>query len=495
MQRFLASLSGKRIVILFVILFVGFLSFSQTQPVHAGQQAPYQSGEIIVGFQANVGDQQQDEIENRHGDETKTTLAGINARLVKLEGSRTVSQAVKEYQRESAVSYAEPNYIVHAFAIPNDPFYSQLWGLKNTGQMVNGITGKAGADIKTEPAWAMTTGSTSVVVGIVDTGVDYTHPDLAANIWSNPGGIGGCSAGTHGYNAITLTCNPLDDNNHGTHVSGTIGAVGNNGIGVVGINWTTRIMGLKFLDANGSGYIADAVTAIDFAVKAKIAGVNIRALNNSWGGGGFSQALLDEINKAGANGILFVVAAGNSATNLNRRTFYPCSYTTATNLICVAATDQNDTLAWFSNYGSNTVHLGGPGTNILSTIIGGNYAYFDGTSMATPHVVGAAALILSAPGQGSLTVSQLKNKILSSVDLLPSLVGLTITGGRLNVCKAIPGCSTSPTPTPSPTPSPTPTPIGTPTPTSTPTPTLTPTPSPTPTPTPIPKCVDGEGEC
>ncbi len=436
------------------------------------QEGEYVQGEVIVGFKANVDDQQQEETEKRHGDKTSKKLQGINARLVKLGSARSVTQAIQEYQGESTVAYAEPNFLVHTTTTPNDPLYSQLWGLKNIGQTVNGTIGKVGADIKAEPAWTVTTGSSSVVVGVVDTGVDYTHPDLAANIWSNPGGIGGCSAGTHGYNAITLTCNPLDDNNHGTHVSGTIGAVGNNGIGVAGINWTTRIMGLKFLDAGGSGTTADAITAIDFAVQAKIAGVNIRVLNNSWGGGGFSQALLDEINKAGTNNMLFVVAAGNSTTDLNRRTFYPCSYTTAANLICVAATDQNDALAGFSNYGSTKVHLGAPGTNILSTIIGGSYAYGDGTSMATPHVVGAAALILSAPGQGSLTVSQLKSKILSSIDLLPSLAGLTITGGRLNVCKAIPGCGgVLPSPTP------------------------TPTPSPTPTPTPTPRCINGDGEC
>lgn len=197
------------------------------------------------------------------------------------------------------VEYAEPNYIVHAIATPNDPRYSELWGMRNTGQIIQGFAGTAGADIKAEGAWDVSTGSRTIVVGVVDTGIDYTHQDLSGNTWSNPGGIGGCAAGTHGYNAITKSCDPRDDQYHGTHVSGTIGAAGNNALGVVGVNWTTSIMGLKFLDSVGSGTTADAISAIDFSVNAKIAGVNVRVLSNSWGGGGFSQALLDEINKAG----------------------------------------------------------------------------------------------------------------------------------------------------------------------------------------------------
>src|SRR5439155_23734652 len=178
-------------------------------------------------------------------------------------------------------------------------------------------------------AWASSnTWSSGVVVGVVDTGVDYNHPDLAANVWTNPGSINGCPAGTHGYNVLNATCDPMDDNHHGTHVSGTIGAVGNNGIGVIGVSPTVRIIGLKFLNSSGSGSTSGAVTAIDWAVKAKQAGVNVRVLSNSWGGGAFSQALLDEINKAGANDILFVAAAGNYGANNDTTPIYPCSYHT-----------------------------------------------------------------------------------------------------------------------------------------------------------------------
>jgi subtilisin family serine protease len=350
------------------------------------------------------------------------------------------------------VRYAEPNYIVHADVTPNDPSYAQLWAMKNTGQLVSGTTGTPGADIKAEPAWNVTTGSNSIVVGVIDTGIDYNHPDLAANVWSNPGGIGGCGVGTHGKNFITGVCNPMDDHNHGTHVSGTIGAVGNNGVGVVGVNWTTSIMGLKFLDASGSGSTLDAIKAIDFAVAAKQAGVNLRVLSNSWGGGGFEQALLDAINKAGANGILFVAAAGNNQANNDVTPHFPSSYGAApynaANVIAVAATDQDDAKADFSNYGANSVHLGAPGVNILSTTRSNTYSYFAGTSMATPHVSGAAALVLSKAGNGAMTVAQVKAAILNNVDAVPSMAGITRTGGRLNLYKAVTGGAPPPPPTP-----------------------------------------------
>src|SRR5262249_21728522 len=228
-----------------------------------------------------------------------------------------------------------------------------------------------------------------------------------ANIWSAPAAfsvtVGGqtinCPAGSHGFNAINNTCNPLDDNNHGTHTSGTIGATGNNGSGVVGVNWNTRIMGLKFLSASGSGNTADAIECIDFAIQAKQAfasagGANVRILSNSWGGGGFSQALLDAINRANSNNMLFVAAAGNNNSNNDTTAFFPANYD-APNVVSVAATDNRDAKSSFSNFGATTVDLGAPGTNILSTVRNGGFSVFSGTSMATPHVSGAAALVLS----------------------------------------------------------------------------------------------------
>jgi len=356
-----------------------------------------------------------------------------------------VDAAVSALRKYRSVAFAEPNYMLHASTVPNDPDFAQLWGLNDTGQTVNGVAGTPGADINAAQAWSISTGSKSIVVGIVDSGIDYTHPDLAPNIYTSTVAIGPCPVGTHGYNAIANSCDPMDDNNHGTHVAGTIGAVGNNALGVSGVNWSVTLMGLKFLDSTGSGTVANAIAAIDFAVQAKVAGVNVRVLNASWGGQSFSQALLDEINKAGANDILFVAAAGNNASNNDVTPTYPASYGAATE-IAVAATNQSDNLAPFSNYGANTVDLGAPGTNILSTVIGSAYAYASGTSMATPHVSGAAALILSRTP--TLTAAQLKSAVTGSIDLDPALSGKTRTGGRLNVCKAFPGCgailSTSP---------------------------------------------------
>jgi subtilisin family serine protease len=343
------------------------------------------------------------------------------------------------------VEYAEPNYIVQSTALPNDPSFGHLWGLQNVFQV--------GADINAVAAWDVSTGSPANVVAVIDTGMDYTHQDLAANVWSAPSGftvtIGGmtinCPAGTHGFNAILKTCDPMDDNNHGTHVSGTIGARGSNGVGVVGVNWATSVMASKFLNSSGSGSISDAINAIEFTIQAKKAfagsgGANVRVLSNSWGGGGFSQALLDEINKANTNGMLFVAAAGNSGVNNDSAMFYPSSYT-APNVVAVAATDSTDFLAGFSNYGATSVDLGAPGVGIVSTTIGNSYSSFSGTSMATPHVAGAAALVLS---RCALDTAGLKNVLLNSVDHLSTLTGYTATGGRLNVNTAIRTCASSP---------------------------------------------------
>jgi subtilisin family serine protease len=376
--------------------------------------------------------------------------------------SRSLDAAslVQTLRRRGDVVYAEPNYVLHADTTPNDTYIGLLWGLINNGQAIGGQAGVAGADISADSAWNVTTGSQNFVVGVVDTGVQYSHPDLAANIWSAPSAfsvtIGGrmisCAAGTHGFNAIAKTCDPLDDNDHGTHVSGTIGAQGNNGLGVAGVNWVTSIMGLKFLDSRGSGSTADAINAIAFAVQVKkVFGTraNVRVLSNSWGGGGFSQALLDEINVAASNDMLFVAAAGNNGTNNDTTPSYPASYNAA-NIIAVAATDNRDALASFSNYGANSVDLGAPGVSIASTVRSG-YAYMSGTSMATPHVSGTAALTLAACP--SYTTSDLVRVIQASVDPVASLAAKTMTGGRLNAYKAVTSCTAAPPPSQPPPPS------------------------------------------
>jgi serine protease len=357
--------------------------------------------------------------------------------------SHDVEALLARLSESGDVEYVEPNYVLYALETPNDPYFTSgsLWGLNK---------------ISAPLAWDVSKGAATNVVGVVDTGVNYSHPDLAANIWSAPSSftvnIGGvnitCAAGTHGFNAIRNTCDPMDDNNHGTHVSGTIGAEGNNGVGVVGVNWTARIMGLKFLNRQGSGTTADAVDAIEFAIQANAAGVsNVRVLSNSWGGGGFSQTLLDEINNANANRILFPVAAGNNGSNNDTTAYYPANYD-APNIIAVAATDSNDTLASWSNYGAVTVDLAAPGVGIWSTVRNG-YASYSGTSMATPHVSGVAALVLAACG--NLGVDNLKNAILGNVDKeVSALAGKVATGGRLNAFNAVANCGDVPPPSPPP---------------------------------------------
>jgi subtilisin family serine protease len=361
--------------------------------------------------------------------------------------SKSVVALIAQLSAHREVLYAEPNYMVYTTREPNDPRFPELWGLRNIGQTINGTPGTPGADIGATAAWDLALGSRNTVVGIVDTGIDYSHPDLAANAWSAPASysvtIGGqtitCAAGTHGFNAVNKSCDPFDDHFHGTHVSGTIGGAGNNGVGVVGVNWFANIMGLKFLTASGSGSTADAINAIEFAIQAKLtlgAAANVRVLSNSWAGGGFSQALLDEINRANQNDILFVAAAGNAASNNDATPTYPASYA-APNVVAVAATDNQDALASFSNYGAASVHLGAPGVKVLSTLPASTYGYFSGTSMATPHVSGAAALLLS---RCTANTAALKTLLLNNVDQIPALSGRTTTGGRLNIGRAVAAC-------------------------------------------------------
>jgi subtilisin family serine protease len=433
----------KPLAVLLLALGGWLLTGLETRAANDPEAVP---DELIVIFKKGVHEQEKDAVHNAHGDQNLESLDGINGRLIKVTGNRSLAQANQEYRgHTNVVLYVQPNYIYHANIIPNDKYFPNLWAMQNTSQPVNGKAGgTSGADIEATLAWDLawynnTIGTKDVVVGVVDTGVDYNHPDLAANIWSNPGGIGLGSAGTHGYNAIRGTYDPMDDNGHGTHVSGTIGAAGGNSIGVVGVNWTTSIMGLKFLDSKGNGTTANAIKAIDFAVKAKSKGVNVRVLNASWGGGSYDASLLAEIQMANDNGILFVAAAGNNGTDNDTSPSYPANYSVQ-NVIAVAATDNNDSLASFSNYGATTVELGAPGVDIASTWPRNQYAYESGTSMATPHVTGAAALILAYQKdhyQRDLTLAQLKDAILNNVDKIPSLNVKTFTGGRLNVYKAV----------------------------------------------------------
>lgn len=368
--------------------------------------------------------------------------------LVRIPPSMTVEDAMEKYGKNPNVLYVEPDYDVHAVVIPNDPSFGTLWGLHNTGQS----DGTSGDDIDAPGAWDYTTGDSSVVVAVIDTGVDYNHPDLAANIWSNPldcngnlsdddgnGYVDDC----HGIDTQNHDSNPFDDNMHGTHVSGTIGAVGNNGVGVTGVNWNVSIMACKFLDASGNGLTSGAIECLDYVAAMKDRGVNIIATNNSWGGYTFSQALLDAIELNRQKGILFFAAAGNGdgdniGDNDDGLPFYPANYYAA-NVVSVAATDRLDARGSFSNYGRHTVHLGAPGVAILSTTPGNTYTSLDGTSMATPHVTGVAALLKAY--DSSLDWKQIRNRIVAGGDTIASMSN-TISQKRLNALGAL-TCSNS----------------------------------------------------
>jgi subtilisin family serine protease len=362
----------------------------------------------------------------------------------------------------------------------NDALFAQQWGLhaESSGGINAGI------------AWNSARECSNVVVAVIDTGINYNHPDLKANMWINPGEIAGNGIDDdgnsvvddiYGYNAVSNTGNPLDDNGHGTHVAGIIGAVGNNGIGVTGVCWSARMMALKFLGATGSGSTMGAIKALDYLTTMKGKGMNIVASNNSWGGGGYSQELRDAIARTENAGVLFIAAAGNGGSdgvgdNNDFIASYPAGYNLSS-IISVAATDINGNLGSFSNYGATQVDLAAPGVRISSTY-GSDYSYLSGTSMATPFVSGAVALIASK--FPTLTWQQLKQKLLSSVTPLNSLAGKMVTGGLLDVAAFYTESESIPQPTPTPI-TPTATPTITPTATLTPTPTLTATPTITPT--------------
>jgi thermitase len=427
----------------------------------------YVSDRVIVRFKprdnANLSIS-NDDITRAHakdGAKVKTDFGSLGIsglQVVQLPPGTDVQTAISDYQSNPDVLYAEPDYVISLFpdeneplvqdsnpiqilATPNDPNFTELWGLHNTGQTILGTSGRAGADINASRAWDISTGSNSIIVAVVDTGVNYNHSDLSANIWTNPGEIPGNGIDddhngyiddVHGWNFLTNTSDPLDDNGHGTHVSGTIGAVGNNGIGVAGVNWHVRIMPLKFLNFEGSGSTSGAISSILYA---NANGASV--ISNSWASTNFSQPLKDVIDASPA---VVVCAAGNDGGNndiidvVKHTPQYPASYTSA-NIISVAATNQTDQRASFSNYGAISVDLAAPGTNILSTDFSGGYSYKQGTSMATPHVSGVAALVKSVNPQ--LTNVEIKKIILDHVDVLPSLAGLVNTSGRLNAYKSV----------------------------------------------------------
>jgi thermitase len=372
--------------------------------------------------------------------------------LVRLSRDKDLRAAIETLKLDENVLFAEPNYIVRIQeqGIPNDPDFGKIWGLKNVGQIdPDGQEGNARADIDILPVWAMGIhGSKKIVVAIVDTGVDWDHPDLAANLYLNSWDStqdgkdndgNGFTDDFHGWNFSNHTNDSRDDHNHGTHIAGVIGAVGNNTKGVCGVNWDVSLLPIKIFDKNGYGEIEGIIEGINYATMMKVS-----VINNSWGGGAYSEILEGAFGKARDAGILVIASAGNNGTNNDIAPFYPANYQ-VDNIISVAATDNKDNLAKFtyqgqsagsSNYGRRTIHVTAPGSNIYSTIPGG-YEFKSGTSMASPHVSGLAALLWAA--NPTWTYSEIKNRLIMTSDPITALMYKTFSGGRINAYNALMG--------------------------------------------------------
>lgn len=408
----------------------------------------FRTGELLVQFRAGASaEDRRSALAAVAGQRIRPLVSGGHRPeldLVRFGTTLSIDTAMRLLERHPAVDFAEPNWIYQHHATSNDPYYldGSLWGMYGDTTTPANVYGTGAGEV-----WAAgATCDKNVYVGVIDEGVMYTHEDLAANIWVNPfDAADGVDNDGNGYVDDIRGWDFVGDNNstfdgafdnHGTHVAGTLGAVGGNGIGVAGVCWSLNIISAKFLGFFG-GSTDDAILAIDYLTDLKTRhGINLVATNNSWGGGGFSQALKDAIDRGGDADILFVTSAGNSAVDIDVSPQYPASYDSEA-LIAVASIDIDGALSSFSNWGLVSVDLGAPGGGIWSTVpsmnllpsrVTSSYASYDGTSMAAPHVTGGVALAASVyPG---LTALQYKSELLSLAEPTPSLEGKTVTGGR-----------------------------------------------------------------
>lgn len=421
----------------------------------------------------------------------KTGLSGQVSQLIpgksiyKVQFNSTVDveSVVKSWKGQDGIGYVELNYKVNInYSMkptewPKDKFFFKQWAHNNIGQSPPyGIPGARGADMGMIEAWSVSKGSKDVVVAVIDTGIDYTHPDLKENMWVNDkeseqgGGKpgydddgNGYTDDVYGYDFVSMDRtalhygqvgdpDPMDEGGHGTHCAGSIGAIANNDKGVVGVNWNVRMMALRFL-GDGGGTNADAARAIYYAIDKKV-----DVMSNSWGGTSTSKLISEAIADAQKAGILFVAAAGNDGVSNDIEPHYPSSFDESEegvvleNVLAVAATDNQDNLADFSNYGHKSVHVAAPGVEIISTYPvhklppGANpYAIMSGTSMATPYVAGVAALMMAADPSLKGKPALVKNILISSSDLKDSLIGKTQSNGRVNAFKALTTKSDNPT--------------------------------------------------
>lgn len=436
------------------LLAAGLLSLATLPVSHAAESVP---GELIVKLkkgaeksffaQKNLGVELKEEINLSYGKlfvvkADEKSLESVQAKLamnadveyVEPNFIYSIVKPIEEPSLDSILSSLNP--LNNSFASPNDPKFNTLWGLRNTGNNEPGgrTPGRAGADISAMQAWEITKGSKNIKIAVIDTGIDYRHPDLAANMWVNEAekngqpGVDDDGNGyvddIHGYDFANNDGDPMDGHSHGTHCAGTIGAVHDNGEGVAGVMADVTLVGVKFLTDSGSGSTANAIKSIDYATK-----IGVDIMSNSWGGGGRSQALEDAIKRAAEAGIIFTAAAGNSRSNNDTRPHYPSNYDVE-NVVSVAAHTAQDTLASFSCYGKRTVHIAAPGHNVMSTVKNGGYKAYSGTSMATPHVSGVLGLLLA--NEGRMPHSEMRERLLATSIPVAAYRGKTINGGRID---------------------------------------------------------------
>lgn len=458
-------------------LSVLFASLSSAAVAQAQSAQGHHPSELVVGFRSTVNTtiknmalgKARARLIKHLGTPRDLNVATVDMQQVAVSGSLT--DALNQLKTDPSVVFVELNYWLKPVEVSNDPSYSDgtLWGMYGDDAPMCGPSGTTNPNgIDAEEAWSYGyTGSKSIYVGVVDEGIQVSHPELAPNIWVNPYDVAdgvdndgnGLKDDIYGWDFANDDNSVYDagGDSHGTHVAGTIGAKGGNGAGVAGVNWNVSMISAKFLGAEG-GYLSDAIDAINYMRDLKVRhGLNIVALNNSWGGGWYSAALHTAILRAAKQEILFVAAAGNNSINSDFLGSYPASYTTLQGsglesaasyeaVIAVAAIDAAGGLAYFSNYGARSVDIGAPGVNVFSTIPTSSYKAFSGTSMATPHVTGAVALYASAfPNRSA---RQIRDALLARAIPTSSLQGKTVTGGRLSL-GGIFG-PTDPTPTPPP---------------------------------------------
>ena len=442
----------------FVMKKVGLLACALASSVAFGSnEVEKVPGELIVKFKDGLVTKNLEAFGMKIDKEVKLSYGLLH--VVSFDQkSQSAESLIQKLNNQPNVEYAEPNFIYRVVRpvketsiedilspylssssstyTPSDPRYSNLWGLNNTGRNEPGgsRSGIEGADISAEAAWEMTKGSDAVKIAVIDTGVDYEHPDLAQNMWINQAELNGEEGvdddgnsyvdDIYGYDFANDDADPMDGHSHGTHCAGTIGAVHNNDEGVAGVMANVKIVAVKFLTDSGSGSTADAIRAIDYATT-----VGVDLMSNSWGGGGRSQALEDAIQRASDAGIIFTAASGNSSSNNDSTPHFPSNYE-VDNVISVAAHNAQEELASFSSYGRSTVHIAAPGRNILSTTKNGGYSSYSGTSMATPHISGALGLLLAQ--EGRMSHADMKERLMATSIPVGTLRGKTINGGRLD---------------------------------------------------------------